>query len=69
MAPKIVMRCPGCDAKITAPGELYGQRRHCPGCGTPFVVRHTPFAARARTPEDSDPLLVSTDAPPARRGA
>jgi hypothetical protein len=51
---KIRLRCPGCRARITAPPELYGQRRHCPGCLTPFVVR-------TERPQDSDPMLVTAD--------
>jgi uncharacterized paraquat-inducible protein A len=54
MAAKIVLRCPGCNARITAPAELGGQLRHCPGCSTQFVVR-------ARRPQDSDPMLVMAE--------
>jgi hypothetical protein len=57
--PAILLRCPGCNARIKAPAELTGQRRQCPGCQTPFVVRHEP-------PEDCGPVLA-TDAPPAGR--
>ena len=51
---KITLNCPGCNARIKAPIELTGQRRHCPGCNTPFIVRARPL-------EDSDPMLVTAD--------
>jgi hypothetical protein len=57
--PTILFRCPGCNARIKAPAELIGQRRQCPGCQMPFVVRHEP-------PEDSGPVLAM-DPPPAVR--
>ncbi|MFO0841495.1 MAG: hypothetical protein U0797_03710 [Gemmataceae bacterium] len=57
---KIRLRCPGCHARITAPVELHGQRRYCPGCSTPFIVR-------ASRPQDSDPMLVTTDQEPTRK--
>ena len=57
---KIILRCPGCDARIKAPWQLAGQRRNCPGCGTPFVVR-------PQRPEDSDPILVTADRLATRR--
>jgi hypothetical protein len=52
MPVKITFRCPGCNARITAPSELHGQRRRCPGCDTPFVVR-------VPTPPDNGPMLVA----------
>jgi hypothetical protein len=55
----ILLRCPGCKARIKVPPELLGQRRNCPGCHTPFVVR-------AQVPPDSGPVLAGDDAP-ARR--
>jgi uncharacterized paraquat-inducible protein A len=67
MHPKIVMHCPGCNARITAPVELQGKRRHCPRCATGFLVGPRTFLARARRPEDSDPLLVAADAPRAAK--
>ena len=48
----ISFRCPGCNARIKAPAELLGQKRQCPGCQTPFVVR-------IATPPDNGPILVS----------
>lgn len=56
MAATIFLRCPGCSARIKAPGELLGQRRNCPGCGTPFIVR-------PQRPTDSDPIMVTVDRP------
>jgi hypothetical protein len=53
--PAIIFRCPGCGARIKAPGELLGETRRCPGCNTPFVVR-------VPTPPDSGPLLVNHEA-------
>jgi hypothetical protein len=54
MAITIVLRCPGCSARIKAPWQLVGQRRRCPGCCTSFVVR-------AERPPDSGPMLVTSD--------
>jgi hypothetical protein len=51
----IIFRCPGCRARIKAPPELLGQRRNCPGCNTPFVVR-------VPAPPDSGPLLINHEA-------
>jgi hypothetical protein len=51
MPATISLRCPRCNARIKAPGQLLGQRRPCPGCKTPFVVRPQP-------PQDSGPALV-----------
>jgi hypothetical protein len=48
----ISFRCPGCKARIKAPVELLGQKRQCPGCKTPFVVR-------AQVPPDNGPVLVA----------
>ncbi len=48
----ISFRCPGCRARIKAPRELLGQRRTCPGCKTPFVVR-------VQVPPDNGPILVA----------
>jgi hypothetical protein len=56
----ILFRCPGCNARIKAPGQLTGQWRNCPGC-------HTRFQVRARPPQDSAPLLATE--PPARAAA
>lgn len=56
MPATIALRCPGCNARIKAPVELIGQRRHCPGCKASFVVRPRP-------PQDSSPVLVA-DSPP-----
>jgi hypothetical protein len=58
VSPKVTFRCPGCDARIKAPAQLWGERRRCPGCGTPFVVR-------SRPPEDSDPVLATPGGLPA----
>jgi hypothetical protein len=60
MTSTIVLRCPGCRARIKAPRQLIGQRRDCPGCNTPFVVRIQPL-------QDSDPMLVTPEH--SRRGA
>ncbi len=57
--PTILFRCPACNARIKAPAELLGQRRQCPGCQTPFVVRCEPA-------EDCGPVLAA-DRPPADR--
>jgi len=59
MPTTIVLRCPGCRARIKAPRQLIGQRRNCPGCDTPFVVRVQPI-------QDSDPLLVAAEQSPRR---
>lgn len=61
MSAKIVFRCPGCDAKISAPIELFGKERTCPGCSTAFIVRAQHSPTRARPVVDSDPLLVAYD--------
>jgi hypothetical protein len=61
MPAKIILRCPGCKARIKAPSQLLGQRRNCPGCDTPFVVRIQPR-------QDSDPILVALDRQPGRPG-
>jgi hypothetical protein len=55
----ILLRYPGCRARIKAPPELLGQRRNCPVCNTPFVVR-------GQRPTDSGPLLAGDDPPVAR---
>jgi hypothetical protein len=47
----ILLRCPGCNARIKAPVQLLGQQRSCPGCQTPFLVRFHP-------PEDAGPVLT-----------
>ena len=44
-------RCPTCNAKIKAPGQLIGQSRACPGCKSAFVVPND-------LPEDVGPVLV-----------
>jgi hypothetical protein len=51
MPARIVLRCPGCKARIKAPAELLGTNRTCPGCRTWFIVRSQPI-------EDSGPLLA-----------
>jgi hypothetical protein len=51
MSNAISFRCPGCNARIKASAELLGEKRHCPGCNTPFVVRIS-------TPPDNGPMLV-----------
>jgi hypothetical protein len=48
--PPIRFRCPGCRARIKAPGHLLGQTHGCPRCGNHLVVR-------PEVPEDSGPLL------------
>jgi hypothetical protein len=54
MALTILLRCPGCAARIKAPRELFGKRRNCPGCGTSFLVQPS-------RPPDSDPILVTVE--------
>lgn len=54
MSYRIVVRCPGCNARIKAPLQLRGQRRTCPGCQTTVLIQDTP-------PTDSDPVLVTAD--------
>jgi hypothetical protein len=44
-------RCPGCGARIKAPVQLIGRKKHCPGCN------HSLLVPRA-IPEDAAPLLV-----------
>ena len=61
MTSTIVVRCPACDARIRAPGQLLGQSRRCPGCGVPFVVRPQP-------PRDAGPILVTDEPAPAPLG-
>jgi hypothetical protein len=56
MPAAIITRCPGCNARIKAPYQLLGQRRMCPGCGTPFVVR-------VHVPADTGPVLAPADRP------
>jgi hypothetical protein len=55
MPARIILRCPGCKARIKAPIELLGTNRTCPGCHTWFVVRNQPI-------EDSGPLLAAARA-------
>jgi CheY-like chemotaxis protein len=51
MSAVIIVRCPGCSARIKAPAQLAGRTRNCPGCG------HTLNIPRP-APEDSEPLLT-----------
>src|SRR5262245_16104546 len=44
-------RCPGCGARIKAPGQLLGQTRACPRCSGPVAVQPQP-------PADEGPALV-----------
>jgi len=62
MPSSIRLRCPGCSARIKAPAELSGQKRNCPGCNRPLLIKTTP-------PEDSDAVLLAmeTPAPSVRR--
>ncbi len=48
---KITIRCHACKARIKAPAELLGKRRHCPRCKQVILVRLTP-------PTDASILLV-----------
>jgi hypothetical protein len=59
--PSIILRCPGCNARIKAPAELQGQQRRCPGCDTAFVVR-------TQAPPDTGPVLAGDQAPASQRG-
>jgi DNA-directed RNA polymerase subunit RPC12/RpoP len=56
MAATIILRCPGCNARIKAPAQLLGQWRACPGCGARLLIRIVP-------PADAGPVLVSEEAP------
>jgi hypothetical protein len=56
----ITFRCPGCNARIKAPGQLLGHSRPCPGCGTTLYIHRRP-------PPDAAPLLVN-DRPSPTRG-
>jgi len=51
MPATIIVRCPRCAARIQAPARLLGQRRNCPGCASPLVVR-------PQAPPDLGPVLV-----------
>jgi len=54
MSSAIIVRCPGCAARIKAPLQLVGLRRQCPGCNTPFVIR-------PQAPPDLGPVLVKDE--------
>ncbi|HKB38105.1 MAG TPA: hypothetical protein VKD72_16785 [Gemmataceae bacterium] len=56
MAATIILRCPGCNARIKAPAQLLGQWRDCPGCGQRLLIRIVP-------PADAGPVLVGEEAP------
>ena len=58
MAATIILRCPGCNARIKAPAQLLGQWRDCPGCGRRFLIRIAP-------PADAGPVLIGEETPPA----
>jgi CheY-like chemotaxis protein len=49
-------RCPGCGSRITAPVQLLGQSRTCPGCRSTFVVK--PVAG-----DDEGSMLVCDGGP------
>ncbi len=49
-------RCPGCGSRISAPVQLLGQTRTCPGCRAAFVVK--PLAG-----DDEGTVLVSDGGP------
>jgi DNA-directed RNA polymerase subunit RPC12/RpoP len=51
MLTSILLRCPGCGARIKAPAQLLGQARNCPGCGQRLLVK-------MQAPEDSGVLIV-----------
>ncbi len=62
MTSKISFACPSCRARINAPVELIGQKRKCPGCDFPFVVRsHPPKSAPTSNapPPDAGPILIA----------
>ena len=60
--PAIILRCPGCNARIKAPLNLLGRWRVCPGCNTRFIVRNE---AKSK-PVDAQPVLVADYQPLSR---
>jgi hypothetical protein len=57
MLSSIIVRCPGCAARIKAPIQLLGQQRNCPGCQRRFVIR-------PQVPPDLGSLLVRDEPEP-----
>lgn len=54
MSSAIIVRCPGCAARIRAPFQLVGLRRQCPGCGALFVIR-------PQAPPDLGPVFIKEE--------
>ena len=51
MSSFIRVRCPGCNARIKAPGQMLGMTRACPGCQRRLVIQ-------TKAPDDALPVLL-----------